>query len=152
MLAELPEIQPMDSTPSASGDDRVLGIAAHVSSLVLPLLGPAIVYAVAVARSTAATACGRQHAATALNFHLTMALVIPAALIGHSVSVLGATVLAAGPGDLMSLMLATTGSFLGWFALLAGFGLFELTCMALGCVAAARGRPFTYPLAIPLFH
>src|SRR5262249_6683680 len=79
MPADPSVVQPLDSTPSAPSapldvnvvplEERALALVAHLSTAVMPVLGPAVTYFIALARRSPGH--GRQHAATALNFHLT---------------------------------------------------------------------------------
>lgn len=111
--------QPPHGQPYGQRDEEPLwAILAHLSIFVLGLIGPLVIYLVFKDSSPFT----RQHAAEALNFHLTL-------LIASVVSAILVIVLV---GVLMLLALFVWGAVLGVIA----------------AVAAGNRRPYRYPLTI----
>jgi uncharacterized protein len=106
--------------PRPSGEDTTWAVLAHVSYFVLGLVAPLVIYLVKRRESPFV----RQHAAEALNFHITVTL---------------ATVVC------VLLVLVLVGFVLLPLVLLGGAVL-----SVLAAVAAGRGEPYRYPLTLRL--
>lgn len=105
-------------TPMRPEDEKLWAILTHVGGLLFPLIAPLIVYLVLRDRGPFI----RQHSATALNFHLTMAI---------------GSVIAA----------ATAFLIIGFFLAFA-IAILVLVLGVMAALAAGRGEFYTYPLAI----
>lgn len=105
--------------PMNPADEKTWAVLIHVGSLFFPLLAPLIGYLVLRDRGPFV----RAHAATALNFQLTM---IIAALVG----------------GLLAIVLVG-------FVILFGVAILAFVLPIIAAVQAGRGQWFTYPLSIP---
>lgn len=110
--------QPYGGPYGPQGQDVLWSVLSHLSLFVLPLLGPLVLYLVFKDTSPFV----RQHAAEALDFHLTQ-------VIAGIVSAILVIVLV---GFVMLLALAVFGTV--------------MTIVA--AVAAGNGKPYRYPLTI----
>ena len=119
-----PGNQPGQLGPHPGGpvqsDDTTWALLAHLSVFVLALIGPLVIYLVKKDGSPFV----RQHAAEALNFHITV-------LIASIVSAV--------------LMLVLIG-----FLLLAVVVIGSMVLGIVAAVAAGRGQPYRYPLTLRL--
>lgn len=119
-MTQPPPANPYASSPAPMRpeDEKLWAILTHVGGLLFPLLAPLIIYLVLRDRGPFI----RQHSATALNFHLTMA-------IG-------------------SIIAAVTAVFIIGFFLAFAIGILVLALGVMAALAASRGEYYTYPLAI----
>ncbi|MFP5219376.1 MAG: DUF4870 domain-containing protein [Actinomycetes bacterium] len=104
----------------ASGDETTWALLAHLSYFVLGLIGPLVIYLVKKDTSPFV----RQHAAEALNFHITLTIAV-------FVSVF--------------LMVVLIGFLLLPLVLIAG-----AVYAVLAAIAANKGQPYRYPLTLRL--
>lgn len=119
-MTQPPPANPYASTPTPMRpeDEKLWAILTHVGGLFFPLLAPLVIYLVLRDRGPFI----RQHSATALNFHLTMAI---ASIVGVITSV-----------------------FLIGFFLLLAVAIIWLIFAIIAAVTAGRGDYYTYPLSI----
>ena len=109
-------------TQPVRSEDTLLALAAHLSWIVaLPIVVPLVIYLV---RGNVPFV--REHAAEAINFHITMTIY--------------ATI-----GAVLVLLIV------GLFVLIA-LGIFFLVCSVLAAIAAGNGRRFRYPLTLHLLR
>ena len=101
--------------PQVSSDDRTWALLAHLSIFVLGLIGPLVIYLVKKDSSPFV----RQHAAEALNFHITLTL---AAIVSFV------------------LLLVLIGALL-----LLAIGIAAVVLSILAAIAASKGDPYRYP-------
>lgn len=113
---------PPGYSPSPPSDQTLWALLSHLSIFVFSLIGPLVIYL--VYRDTAPFV--RQHAAEALNFHLTLA-------IAGIVSFVLVFVLVGIP-------------------LLIAVLLFGWVMGIIAAIAAWRGQPYRYPLTIHFVH
>jgi hypothetical protein len=111
---------PAPSGGPTSSEDTTWAVLVHLSIFVLSLLGPLVIYLVKKDSSPFV----RQHAAEALNFHITL-------LIAGIVSTVLVLVLI---GILLLLALLVVGAV---FAIIAA-------------IAASKGQPYRYPMTLRL--
>lgn len=123
--------------PANAADSRTWATVAHLTALAGALLGgvaafvgPLVIWLLRRDADSFAAA----HAREALNFNLSVLIY---AAVGGILSVLG-TILTLGLGLLAVIPLALV-AVLGYFVV-----------SVLGAVAASQGRPFHYPLSLPL--
>lgn len=102
--------------PQPSSEDRTWALLAHLSIFVLGIIGPLVIYLVKKDESPFT----RQHAAEALNFHITL-------LIASIVSAV--------------LILVLIG-----ILLLLALGVAAVVLAIVAAVAASKGQPYRYPL------
>ena len=115
-----PDQDPPAWGPPPQGEDTLWAVLAHLSVFAFPFLGPLVIYLVKRDESPFT----RQHAAEALNFHITV-------LIASIVSAV--------------LMLVLIG-----FLLLAVVVIGSMVLGIVAAVAAGRGQPYRYPLTLRL--
>ena len=109
-------------TQPVRSEDTLLALACHLSWIIgLPIVVPLVVYLV-----RGSVPFTREHAAEAVNFHITTAVYAAVAAI---------------------LVLVVVGIFL-----LIAVGIFFVVCTVLAAVAAGQGRRFRYPLTLHLLH
>lgn len=109
---------PVPRSGALAPDDTIWAMLSHLSLFVLSLIGPLVIYL--IKRDTSPFV--RQHAAEALNFHISL-------FIFGVVSVLLIFVL------------------VGIFTTIA-LGIYAVVATILAAVAAGRGQPYRYPLSI----
>jgi len=114
--------QPYGVVPMPASEARMWSVLAHLGGTFLSFLVPLVVYVVFKDRDPFV----RRHSATALNFHLTLA-------IGYLVSAV--------------LMLVLIG-----FLLAALLWVLALIFTIMASIAAGEGRDYQYPLSIPFVH
>jgi uncharacterized Tic20 family protein len=147
-------IQTLDPAERA---ERNWGVAAHLSALlaglVVPfgnIIGPLVVYL----QNRDTRPFATQHAKAALNFQITLSIVLFLVLIVLGigwVGVIGATLATSNsdgnlnfPPSLLSLMIGGGG-------FLFIVGIWSFVCTILGAVAASQGRPYRYPISMYFF-
>jgi uncharacterized Tic20 family protein len=109
-------------TQPVRSEDTLLALASHLSWIVgLPILVPLVIYLV---RGNVPFV--REHAAEAVNFHITTAIYAAVGVV---------------------LLVVVVGLFV-----LAAVGLFFLVCSVLAAVAAGNGRRFRYPATLHLLR
>jgi len=119
-MTQPPPANPYASPPQPMRpeDEKTWAVLTHLGGLLVPLIGPLVVYLVLRDRGPFI----RHHAATAFNFHATMTI---ASLIS----------------------VVTVWLVIGFFIVLAVSIVF-LVFAIVAAVAAGRGEFYTYPLAI----
>jgi uncharacterized protein len=145
----------IETLDPAERADRNWGVAAHLSALlagmVVPfgnIIGPLVVYL----QNRDTRPFATQHAKAALNFQITLMIVVLLVCIVIGVGWIGAIgAAAAAPngadGDLQFPPMAIAGMVgAGGFLLIVGIVSFVWTI--LGAVAASQGRPYRYPVSM----
>jgi uncharacterized protein len=114
--------QPYGVVPMPASEARMWSVLAQLGGTFLSFLVPLVIYVVFKDRDPFV----RRHSATALNFHLTLA-------IGYLISAV--------------LMLVLIG-----FLLAALLWVLALVFTIIASIAASEGRDYHYPLSIPFVH
>ncbi|MDO8337340.1 MAG: DUF4870 domain-containing protein [Microcella sp.] len=119
-MTQQPPANPYASTPNAMRpeDEKTWAILTHVGGLFIPVVAPLVIYLVLRDRGPFI----RHHSATALNFHLTIAI---AYLVG----------------------LATSWLIIGIFVMIAAAIVFYVLGI-IAAISAGRGEFYTYPMTI----
>lgn len=119
-MTEQPPTSPYAATPNPMRpeDEKTWAILTHVGGLFIPVVAPLVIYLVLRDRGPFI----RHHSATALNFHLTIAI---AYLVG----------------------LATSWLIIGIFVMIAAAIVFYVLGI-IAAISAGRGEFYTYPMTI----
>ncbi|HEY3677046.1 MAG TPA: DUF4870 domain-containing protein [Candidatus Tumulicola sp.] len=138
----------------AERTDRNWGVAAHLSALlaggVVPfgnIIGPLVVYL----QNRETRPFATQHAKAALNFQITLMLVVLLAIIVTGVACIGlfGTAIAASGSDGDANLPPTFFPFVfGAGGFLVVVGILSFVWSILGAIAASQGRPYRYPVSM----
>jgi uncharacterized Tic20 family protein len=128
--ASMTQYNPPGATPAplSQSDERLWATLVHVGGIIIGFISPLIGYLVLKDRSTFA----REHTATALNFQITLAI----AHLANFVLGLILTVITFGIWGLVQLLIT-----LALFVV-------NIVFSVLAAIAANKGEPYRYPLAI----
>jgi uncharacterized protein len=142
-----PNTRPMQVQPAAQ--ERNWAMAAHLSALLavagMPfghVLGPLIVYLI---KGNESEFVG-EHSRASLNYQITVSLLVVVAAIVATAATFSLAVYSST--DSSGAFKPFVGLWIGFAILVLLVLFFSIVFIIMGTIAAAEGRPYTYPLAI----